>query len=192
MNPTSKAQRLLWSALTCQRSGWSRPVATNPKLTVWRSGIRVLTVSSVLLLLVSSSASQTRSQKLQYPTSGDPVSKILLLRIVRAEDERRWDDDLRSLFNARNANVRTRAALAAGRIGNEAAVADLILLLQKDDEPEVRAMAAFALGEIESPLGADALVAVLNDTHDSLVRSRAFEALGNHGSFAEGTGDARA
>ena len=131
-----------------------------------------------MLLLSSSVAPQTRRQKLQNPTSGDPVSKILLLRIVRAEDERRWDDDLRSLFSARNANVRTRAALAAGRIGNDDAVADLISLLQKDDEPEVRAMAAFALGEIESPLGADALVAVLADTHDSLVRSRAVEALG--------------
>ena len=74
--------------------------------------------------------------------------------------------------------MRTRAALAAGRIGNEQAVADLIPLLQKDDEPEVRAMAAFALGEIESPLGADALVAVLSETRDSPQRSRAVEALG--------------
>ena len=90
-----------------------------------------------------------------------PFRKTSLLRIVRAEDERRWDDDLRSLFSARSDIVRARAALAAGRIGNEAAVADLIPLLQKDDEPEVRAMAAFALGEIESPLAADALVADL-------------------------------
>ncbi len=142
------------------------------------SGIRALTACTLLLFSMASAVSQTRTRKLQNPTSGDPVSQILLLRIVRAEDERRWDDDLRSLFTARNANVRTRAALAAGRIGNEDAVADLIPLLQKDDEPEVRAMAAFALGEIESPLGADALVAVLNDTHDSLMRSRAVEALG--------------
>src|SRR6185503_13350321 len=87
-------------------------------------------------------------------------------------------NNLRDLFKARNANVRTRAALAAGRIGNEQAVADLVSLLQKDDEPEVRAMAAFALGEIESPLGADALVAVLKDTQDSPQRARAVEALG--------------
>lgn len=121
---------------------------------------------------------QPRTGKLQNPTSGDPVSEILLLRIVRAEDERRWDDDLRSLFTARNANVRTRAALAAGRIGNDEAVADLIPLLQKDDEPEVRAMAAFALGEIESPLAADALLAVLQDRGDAMVGARAVEALG--------------
>ena len=142
------------------------------------SGIRTLTACGLLFFLVTNAASQTRGRKLQNPTSGDPVSRILWLQIVRAEDERRWDNDLRDLFRARNANVRRRAALAAGRIGNEQAVADLIPLLQKDDEPEVRAMAAFALGEIESPLGADALVAVLSETHDSPQRSRAVEALG--------------
>jgi cyclophilin family peptidyl-prolyl cis-trans isomerase/HEAT repeat protein len=101
-----------------------------------------------------------------------------LLRILRAEDERRWDDDLRSLFRARNAAVRARAALAAGRIGNEDAVTELITLLQHDDESEVRATAAFALGEIESPLGADALVTVLNDRKGELVGARPVEALG--------------
>src|SRR5258705_1071094 len=142
------------------------------------SGIRTLTACALLLFSITEVASQTPGRKLQNPTSGDPVSRILFLEIVRAEDERRWDNDLRDLFKARNANVRTRAALAAGRIGNDQAVADLIPLLQRDDEPEVRAMAAFALGEIESPLGADALVGVLSETRDSPERSRAVEALG--------------
>lgn len=155
MNPTFQANRLL-----------------SP------GGIRALAACVLLLFSLANAVSQTRTRGLQNPTSGDPVSKILLLRIVRAEDERRWDDDLRSLFSARNANVRTRAALAAGRIGNDDAVADLIPLMQKDDESEVRAMAAFALGEIESPLGADALVAVVEDSKDARVRARAVEALG--------------
>jgi cyclophilin family peptidyl-prolyl cis-trans isomerase/HEAT repeat protein len=142
------------------------------------SGVRLLTVCALLVFLATNALAQRGHEKLQNPTSGDPVSKILLLRIVRAEDERRWDDDLRSLFTARNANVRARAALAAGRIGNEEAVADLISLLQKDDEPEVRAMAAFALGEIESPLAADALVSVLKDNRNTEVHARALEALG--------------
>jgi len=143
-----------------------------------RSAFLALTFIALQIVSVSDGLSQSRSGKLQNPTSGDPVSRILLLRIVRAEDERRWDSDLRDLFRARNAKVRLRAALAAGRIGNEAAVADLIVLLQKDDEPAVRATAAFALGEIESPLGADALVEVLKGNHDSEARSRAVEALG--------------
>jgi len=142
------------------------------------SAIRAITACALLFFSIAVAASQTRGRKLQNPTSGDPVSRILWLQIVRAEDERRWDNNLRDLFKARNANVRTRAALAAGRIGNDQAVADLIPLLQGDDEPEVRAMAAFALGEIESALGADALVTVLSETRDSRLRARAVEALG--------------
>ena len=67
---------------------------------------------------------------------------------MRAVDERRWDNDLRSLFSARNARVRKRAALAAGRIGNEDSVADLTRLLNHDDESEVRAMAETRLREL--------------------------------------------
>jgi cyclophilin family peptidyl-prolyl cis-trans isomerase/HEAT repeat protein len=81
------------------------------------------------------------------------------------------------LFSARNANVRSRAALAAGRIGDPAAVADLVTLL-RDDEPFVRAMAAFALGEVEDQSGANALLGTLKDTKDPVLRARAIEALG--------------
>lgn len=140
--------------------------------------LRALLVCFLFVLLSNGVAAQRRTRVLQNPTSGDPVSKILLLQIVRAEDERRWDNDLRHLFSARNSNVRARAALAAGRIGNDGAIPDLITLLQKDDESEVRAMAAFALGEIESSLAADALVPVVRDNQNGLVRARAVEALG--------------
>ena len=85
-------------------------------------------------------------------TSAQPVvPRNILLRIIQAEDERRWDDDVRALLTHNNAAVRSRTALAAGRIGDERAVADLLKLL-KEDTQEIRAMAAFALGEIESPL----------------------------------------
>ena len=73
----------------------------------------------------------------------------ILLKITQAEDERRWDDELRALLADRDAAVRKRAALAAGRIGDEGAVAPLVSLL-KDSDADVRAMAAFALGEVES------------------------------------------
>ncbi|HEX9544288.1 MAG TPA: HEAT repeat domain-containing protein, partial [Pyrinomonadaceae bacterium] len=139
--------------------------------------ISFLTISTLLLFSPAAFA-QKRAQILHNPTSGDAVPRLLLLRIVRAEDERRWDDDLRSLFRARNANVRSRAALAAGRIGNDAAVADLVGLLRHDDETEVRAMAAFAIGETESPLGADALLVSLKETREATLRARAVEALG--------------
>ena len=102
-----------------------------------------------------------------------------LLQIVKAEDERRWDDGLRNLLSSPNPSIRKRAALAAGRIGNEDAVDALTPLLEKDKDVSVRAMAAFALGEIESETAANALIAILkNQTGPVEVRARAIEALG--------------
>jgi cyclophilin family peptidyl-prolyl cis-trans isomerase/HEAT repeat protein len=106
-----------------------------------------------------------------------PIPQATLIQIMRAEDERRWDDSLKSLLSSNDAAIRKRAALAAGRIGVEAAVPLLAEMLLTDKEPEVREMAAFALGEIESAGGAYALVTVLKDPN-SPARARSMEALG--------------
>jgi cyclophilin family peptidyl-prolyl cis-trans isomerase/HEAT repeat protein len=122
----------------------------------------------ICVVLTSITLAQTRS-----------VPPATLLLITRAEDERRWDDDLRKLFSSPNALVRKRAALAAGRIGNEDSLASLTDLLEKDADPNVRAMAAFAIGEVESEKGANALVAVLKNASSSVeLKARAVEALG--------------
>ena len=103
----------------------------------------------------------------------------VLLRITQAEDERRWDDELRTLLSHRSAAVRKRAALAAGRIGNEDSVLALANLMKLDTDPSVRAMAAFALGEVESVAAADVLIAVVkNNDERGELRARALEALG--------------
>jgi cyclophilin family peptidyl-prolyl cis-trans isomerase/HEAT repeat protein len=100
------------------------------------------------------------------------------MRITQAEDERRWDDELRGLLAHRNVAIRKRAALAVGRIGSEDSVPALTSLL-KDADPSVRAMAAFALGEVESATAADALVAIVkNNAEQGELRARALEALG--------------
>ena len=102
----------------------------------------------------------------------------ILLRITQAEDERRWDKELRGLLTHTSPAVRKRAALAVGRIGDERSVPDLIALL-KDADADVRAMAAFALGEVESASGAAALVEILKNTEiRGQLRGRALEALG--------------
>ncbi|MGA9997410.1 MAG: HEAT repeat domain-containing protein, partial [Pyrinomonadaceae bacterium] len=107
------------------------------------------------------------------------ISEETLLHIMRAEDERRFDNDLSSLLTDRDARVRQRAALAAGRIGDERAVLLLIALLGTDSQAGVRAMAAFALGETELPSGADALLnALQNERLPVEVRARSIEALG--------------
>jgi len=103
----------------------------------------------------------------------------MLLLITKAEDERRWDDDLRKLFSSPNPSIRTRAALAAGRIGNEDSLSALVNLLEKDRETPVRAMAAFAIGEVESEKSANALVTVLKNSNSPVdLKARAVEALG--------------
>src|SRR5215212_2145638 len=108
-----------------------------------------------------------------------PVPPPTLLQITKAEDERRWDDELRNLLSSPNPLIRKRAALAVGRIGNEESVSALTPLLENDKDVSVRAMAAFALGEIESETAANILIAVLkNSSAPAEVRARAVEAMG--------------
>ncbi len=107
------------------------------------------------------------------------IQTNILVQIVKAEDERRFDKTLEDLMKSANPKIRTRAALAAGRIGNEKAIEALINLLENDKETEVRAMAAFALGEIESIKASDAILKILSDTKNpNEVRARAVEAAG--------------
>src|ERR687887_480253 len=73
---------------------------------------------------------------------------------------------------------RGRAALAAGRIGDEGAVAPLQGVLNGDGDEGARVMAAFALGEIESEAGAAALEEALARSKSPELRARAIEALG--------------
>lgn len=115
----------------------------------------------------------------QKGTRGTSIPQSILLRIVKAEDERRWDGDLRYLLTNPDAVVRTRAALAAGRIGNTGALAELANILQQDKNAEVRAMAAFAIGEIESENGSDVLLTALKSaTETNEVKARSVEGLG--------------
>ncbi len=136
-----------------------------------------------LLLLVASitfSVAAQPSRRRAGDTQASAIPANTLLQIVRAEDERRWDDSLKKLLADFDAKVRKRAALAAGRIGNEAAVPILAEMLLTDRDNDVRQMVAFALGEIESPGGAYALVEVLKKRgqENGNVRARAVEALG--------------
>jgi cyclophilin family peptidyl-prolyl cis-trans isomerase/HEAT repeat protein len=101
------------------------------------------------------------------------------IMILKAEDERRYDKTLEDLLKNPNAHVRTRAALAAGRIGGEKAIPALASMLETDASPDVRAMAAFALGETESMLASDAVLKALNDKNTpDTVLARVVEAAG--------------
>src|SRR5256885_13667724 len=83
------------------------------------------------------------------------VPEATLLQIIEAEDERRWDDaDLGKLLTDANPSVRRRAALAAGRIGDEGAAAPPhpAVLARRSSAP--RAMAPLARPQISSRLAA--------------------------------------
>ncbi|MGD9562809.1 MAG: peptidylprolyl isomerase [Pyrinomonadaceae bacterium] len=100
------------------------------------------------------------------------------IRILKAEDARRFDGALGELFKNESSGVRRRAALAAGRIGDDRAVEQLAALLS-DDAVEVREIAAFAIGEIESLKAADAVLKGLKDASvPDAVRARLVEAAG--------------
>ena len=129
---------------------------------------KIIFAALICIALTSASLAQKRL-----------VPPATLLVITKAEDERRWDDDLLKLFSNSNALIRIRAALAAGRIGNEDSIGPLTDLLEKDADVNVRAMAAFAIGEVESEKGANVLVAALKNASSPVeVRARAIEALG--------------
>ncbi|MEZ5305982.1 MAG: peptidylprolyl isomerase [Pyrinomonadaceae bacterium] len=101
-----------------------------------------------------------------------------LKAILQAEDELRFDDVLISLLTSDNGSVRERAALAAGRIGDKAALPYLEKLLFSGP-PTDAPMAAFAIGEVESIEGADSILRILNENlAPDDVRAAAIEAAG--------------
>ena len=143
-----------------------------------RQVINALFVIAVCCLVVAAQPARRNPQSFAANT---------LLKIIRYEDERNWNDDLKALLDNRDPTIRKRAALAAGRIGDENAVPALAQLLRRDPELDVAQEAAFALGEIEAAAGADSLLETLGlaagasvraPDMRSEVRARALEGLG--------------
>ena len=143
-----------------------------------------LAAAALLCLSLAAAAAAAQPRRARptpaaKPAASERIPEEVLLRIVRAEDERRWDaDDLGALVGDPSAQVRARAALAAGRVGDARAVPQLLSLLTTDKSAPVRARAAFALGEIESAQGLEALAVASRPGAAGDVRGRAVEALG--------------
>jgi cyclophilin family peptidyl-prolyl cis-trans isomerase/HEAT repeat protein len=101
-----------------------------------------------------------RAETLAQRASSNQVD----IAILKAEDARRYDKTIADLLKSPNESVRVRAALAAGRIGNEAAVPALSTMVESDRSTKAREMAAFALGEIESLQAADVILRLIGET----------------------------
>lgn len=101
------------------------------------------------------------------------------IQIMKAEDELRFDKVLENLLKSPNPTERARAALAAGRIGDEKAIPFLVEMIEKERSENAFETAVFALGEIESIAGADAVLKILNNLKNpTSIRARAIEAAG--------------
>jgi cyclophilin family peptidyl-prolyl cis-trans isomerase/HEAT repeat protein len=166
----------------------------NPARAAWKL-VPSLLIFTILLTPALVRAQRRNNGREPKRSKSYSIPVDLQLRIVRAEDERRWDEDLKALLHDSNPVIRSRAALAAGRIGDEDAIEPLSKLLLNDDDPTVRSMSAFALGEIESAagMGADTLLTVLGKPGvPDAVRARAVESLGKIAAAISKTDPARA
>lgn len=106
------------------------------------------------------------------------VTDSIRLEILKAEDARIAGPSLIAFLKDKRPDVRERAALALGRIGDDATVANVEKLLD-DASEDVRVMAAFALGEIESSTAANSILSVLrNEKASDSLRAAAVEAAG--------------
>ena len=126
---------------------------------------------------------------LSLTTTYSQIPVNIGIQILKAEDARRYDSVLENLMKSPVPAIRARAALAAGRIGDEKAVPALAVLLGLDQPDQVQEMAAFALGEIESIKGAEPIFkrwnanegerpSISGATPEFSIRSRLIEAAG--------------
>lgn len=108
-------------------------------------------VSSVaaFLLLLAPAAAPPALAALQQPRAPDEATVGLLASLLAAADARQFDAAvLRQGLSHPSPGVRRQAALAAGRIGDAAAI-DLLVPVLNDSAAGVQAAAAFALGLVQ-------------------------------------------
>jgi len=118
--------------------------------------------SAALFLLL---LAPPRPAAAQQPTpSADETLVGQLALVLAAADARRFDAAaIRDALANPNPAVRRQAALAAGRIGDAAAV-DLLIPALSDTSSPVRAAAAFALGLLKDARGLPALLQLVRAT----------------------------
>jgi len=111
-----------------------------------------------------------------------PINTAVL--ILKAEDARRYDANIEALLRSPNADVRARAALAAGRIGDKRAISPLsAMVLEPSNQGKAVLAAIFAIGEIEAAEGGERILDILKaesgaPQRDASILSRTLEAAG--------------
>ncbi|MGH7521731.1 MAG: peptidylprolyl isomerase [Gemmatimonadales bacterium] len=112
-------------------------------------------VSSVALFLLLSAGQALAGQQ---PSPADETTVGVLAALLAVSDARRFDPaPLRQALSHQHPAVRRQGALAAGRIGDVAAV-DLLLPALNDSSASVKAAAAFSLGLLKDARAIPALM----------------------------------
>ncbi len=116
-----------------------------------------------------------------FASTAEAESSYRMIAILENERMLQAEPDihLAGYFDSNDAKIRSRAVLAAGRIGNPAILSSLQSLI-KDPDPVVRREVAFALGQIKSRKGLPLTFALLKDK-DEEVQRLAIEAAGRIG-----------
>ncbi|HKQ77238.1 MAG TPA: HEAT repeat domain-containing protein, partial [Blastocatellia bacterium] len=111
---------------------------------------------------------------------GRAEASDLYARIIQLEDERSLGDgELEALLRHKLPEVRYRAALAIGRIGDKRGTAALLKALETETTLKLRLITVFALGEMEDAQAAQALLNLVERKAEAReARARAAEALG--------------
>jgi cyclophilin family peptidyl-prolyl cis-trans isomerase/HEAT repeat protein len=106
------------------------------------------------------------------------VNRETLVKIIKLEDSRTYDRQLEIMMTSGPRSTRSRAILAAGRIGDERAIPTLTGIV-RGSNIELATHALFALGEIESMEAKDiVLFAIKRSTNNREYLMRAVEAAG--------------
>jgi len=131
---------------------------------------------SLIGLAVCASADERPKQ------SSAAIPPIIHARIIQLEDERNLNgDELTGLLKHRTPEVRERAALAIGRIGDKRGAPALIDAFDVEKDLESRVAVAFALGEIGDLAAVPILLKAFTIDREvaaPLLRARGCEALG--------------
>lgn len=119
-----------------------------------------------------------------WASSNTPAPDVYA-RIIQLEDARSLGGgELEALLQHKLPEVRSRAALAIGRIGDKRGTDALLKALEAATTSRMRLSIVFALGEIEDSKAADALLRLLENKAEAIeVRARIAEALGKIVSF---------
>jgi cyclophilin family peptidyl-prolyl cis-trans isomerase/HEAT repeat protein len=145
---------------------------------------RTLLLCALVAAATGSCRHPEAASELDVTDDARPSSASLL---DRAEDRRAFSDDLAALADSNDRDLRSRLAVALGRIGDPRSAPVLVRLLG-DPDAAVREKAAFAIGLLGDRAGreaVDAIAAALDSSGDLVPPAAALDALGRTGGTGE-------